>query len=112
LSPYVQNVGADGARTKDARLDFVCDREADRAIFMNHLDAQLAGKKSKFALPTRRLRKLEILWKGSTLHFDDKFWPRKKKNLSTPNKIKITVVPFALVILEPAARAHGLTHAA
>jgi len=47
---------ASQAATKDGWLDFVCVREEDRSLFMEYLDARLAGRKAKFPLPLRRSR--------------------------------------------------------
>lgn len=90
------------AATRDGRFDFVCAREADRALLMEHFDARVAGKKSKSPLPTRRFRELRIAWKGSTIHLDDKLWPNKQDKKSS-GEIKISVKPSALIILQPAA---------
>jgi hypothetical protein len=92
---------ASQAATKDGQLDFVCARQADRRLLMNHLSARLAEKKHKFPLPIRRFRQLRIVWRGSALHFDDQFWPRKKGTLESPSEIEITVRPSALIILQP-----------
>jgi len=92
---------ASQAATKDGRLDFVCAREEDRSLLMEYLDARLAGQRVKFPLPLRRIRKLNIVWENSTLHFDDKVWPRKNKKAKTPSDIEIMVKPSALVILQP-----------
>ena len=89
------------AATRDGRFDFVCARAADRALLMEHFDARIAGKKSKSPLPTRRFRELRIAWKGSTIHFDDKLWPDTKQSRRSSSKIKITVKPSALIILQP-----------
>ena len=94
---------ASHAATKDGQLDFVCAREADRSLLMEHLAARLAEKKHKFPLPIRKFRQLRIVWRGSTLHLDDEPWPRKKEKPKSPSEIKITVKPSALVILQPAA---------
>src|SRR5437773_10175675 len=67
------------AATKDGEFDFVCAREADRSVLMEHFDARLARKKSRFPLPTGRFRQLGIVWEGSTLHFDDELWPSKNQ---------------------------------
>lgn len=56
------------ALSDDGYLDFVCARETDRPLLMHHLDARLAGKRSKFLLPTRRFRQLRIVWRKSILH--------------------------------------------
>jgi diacylglycerol kinase (ATP) len=93
---------ASQAATKDGQLDFICAREADRPLLMEHLSARLAEKKHKFPLPIRRFRKLRIAWRGSTLHFDDQFWPHKKQKPKNLREIEITVKPSALVILQPA----------
>ncbi len=94
---------ASQAATKDGQLDFVCAREVDRSLLMNHLDARLAGKKHKFPLPIRKFRQLQVTWRGSTLHIDDEPWPGKKQKPKSPSKIEITVKPSALVILQPTA---------
>jgi diacylglycerol kinase (ATP) len=91
------------AATKDGQFDFVCARQADYALLLEHLDARVAGKKSKSPLPARRFRELRVVWKGSTLHLDDKLWPEKKQSEKSSNEIKITVKPSALIILQPAA---------
>jgi diacylglycerol kinase (ATP) len=95
---------ASQAATKDGQLDFVCAREVDRSLLMEHLEARLAGKNHKFPLPIRRFRQLRIVWEGSTLHIDDEPWPRKKQKPKRPSGIEITVKPSALVILQPATR--------
>jgi diacylglycerol kinase family enzyme len=94
---------ASQAATRDCRLDFVCVREGDRPLFMEYLDARLAGRRSKFPLPLRRFRDLKVVWQKSPLHFDDKLWPRKNQKPKSPSEIEITVKPSALVILQPAA---------
>ncbi len=91
------------AVTKDGQFDFVCARQADYALLLEHLDARVAGKKSKSPLPARRFHELRVVWKGSTLHLDDKLWPEKKQSEKSSNEIKITVKPSALIILQPAA---------
>ena len=91
------------AATRDGEFDFVCVREDDRPILMRHLDARLAGEKTKFPFSTRKFRKLKTVWKKSTFHFDDKLWPRKKQKPGSPSEIEITVKPSALLILQPAA---------
>ena len=96
---------ASQAATKDGQLDFVCAREADRSLLTEHLDARLAGKKHKFPLPIRRFCHLRIIWKGSTLHFDDETWSGKKEKSKSPSEIEINVKPSAIIVLQPAANA-------
>ena len=83
-------------------------REEDRSLLMQYLDARLAGQRVKFPLPLRRFRKLNIVWENSTLHFDDKVWPRKNEKAKSPSDIEITVKPSALVILQPGRAEHKL----
>jgi diacylglycerol kinase family enzyme len=92
---------ASQAATKNGRLDFVCAREEDRSLLMQYLDARLGGQRVKFPLPLRRFRKLNIFRENSTLHFDDKLWPRKNNKAKTPSDIEIMLKPSALVILQP-----------
>jgi diacylglycerol kinase family enzyme len=93
---------ASQAAIKDGQLDFVCAREADRSLLMDHLGARLAEKKHKFPLPIRRFHQLRIFLGESTLHLDDEPWPRKNQKLKRPSEIEISVKPSALVILQPA----------
>jgi hypothetical protein len=81
-------------------LDFVGVREGDRSLFMEHLNARLAGRRTKFPLPVRRFRESKVVWQNSTLHFDSKLWPHKNLKVKSPSEIKITVKPSALVILQ------------
>jgi diacylglycerol kinase family enzyme len=90
------------AATKDGEFDFLCVREDDRPVLTRHLDARLAGKKSKFPFSTQRFRKLKIVWEKSPFHLDDKIWPKKKQEPESPSEIEITVKPSALLILQPA----------
>jgi len=92
---------ASQAATKDGRLDFVCAREKERTLFMKYLDARLTGTRTRFPLPFRKFRELTIVWKNSTIHFDGKVWPRKKKKVKSTGEIKIIVKPSGLVILQP-----------
>jgi diacylglycerol kinase family enzyme len=93
---------ASQAATKDGQLDFVCARETDRSLLLDHLNARLAEKKHKFPLSIRRFRHLRLVWNGSTLHLDDEAWPRKKQKPKNPTEVEITVKPSALVILQSA----------
>jgi diacylglycerol kinase (ATP) len=100
---------ASRAATKDGRLDFVCVREKDRSVFMEHLDARLAGRRNKFPLRLRKFRQLRIVWENSALHFDGKPWPRKNQNVKSPSEIEITVKPSALVLLQPVRAERAVT---
>jgi diacylglycerol kinase (ATP) len=91
------------ASTKDGRFDLVRVGESDRSALMEYLEARLAGQKVKLALPIRRFRRLKTISKKSTIHLDDTFWPRKKKQSKHRSEIEITVKPSALIVLQPAA---------
>jgi diacylglycerol kinase (ATP) len=65
------------AGTKDGEFDFLCVREDDRPALTRHLDARLAGKKSKFPLSTQKFRKLKAVWEKSPFHFDTNFGQKK-----------------------------------
>src|SRR5207237_8825931 len=45
---------ASQAATRDSRLNFVCVREEECSLFMEYLNARLAGRRAKFPLPLRR----------------------------------------------------------
>jgi diacylglycerol kinase (ATP) len=90
------------ASSKDGRLDLICVGERDRSALMEYLGARLAGQKTKPSLPIRRFRKLRIYARKSTIHIDDRFWPRKKRQTKCWNKIEITVKPSALIVQQPA----------
>jgi diacylglycerol kinase family enzyme len=95
------------ASTKDGRFDLVCVSERDRSTLMEYLDARLAGQKTKLSLPIRRFRKLKISSKKSTIHLDDRCWPRKKKHSKHRNEIEITVKQSALIVRQPALSLNG-----
>lgn len=90
------------AGTRDGRFDFACARAADSAHLLEHFEARVAGKKGKSPLPARKFRELRVVWKGQTIHLDDKLWPKKKQSGKPSGEINITVKPSALIILQPA----------
>ena len=104
----IQSIGpglylASPALIQDGYLDFVYAREEDRSLFIDYLDAWLAGRKRKrFPLPLSRFRRLKFDWNGSRLHCDGKLRPPKKAKVKeATNKIEVTVKPSSLVILQP-----------
>ena len=105
IGPVLYLASKAAAATKDGQLDFVCARETDQSLLLDHLAARLAKKKHKFPLPIRKFRQLRIVWEGMTLHLDDEVWPRKKQKPKNQIEIEITVRASALVILQPAANA-------
>jgi hypothetical protein len=95
---------ASQAATQDGQLDFVCAREVDRPFLWSTPKRGWREKSTNFRCPFEGSRRLRIVWEGSTLHIDDEHWPRKKEKPKSPSEIEITLKPFALVILPPAAR--------
>jgi diacylglycerol kinase (ATP) len=95
------------ASSKDGQFDLICVGERDRCVLMEYLGARLAGQKTNLSLPIRRFRRLTISSRKSTIHLDDRFWPRKKRQSKRWNKIKITVKPSALILRQPALNLNG-----
>ena len=95
------------ASTKDGRFDLVCVSESDRSAFMEYLEARLAGHKTKLSLPIRRFCRLNIYSKKSTIHLDDRLWPRTKQQSKHRSEIEITVKPSALIVRQPAVNLNG-----
>jgi diacylglycerol kinase (ATP) len=93
------------AKTDDGRLDFVAVREHERKVFINHVDAHLAGKKERLPLTPRKFRELKITSPVGATHLDGESWPRKKKNNGTlRGRVEITVKRAALLIWQPRRR--------
>ena len=87
------------AATDDRRLDFVAVREDERQMFIQHLDAHLAGRRERAPLAPRRFRELKISSLSGAMHLDSRQWPGKKQNNSTRRgAVEITIKPAALMI--------------
>ena len=86
------------AKTDDGRLDFVAVRENERRDFTKHVDAHLAGRKTRVPLPARKFRELKITSPSSAMHLDGEPGPGKKKNGKARGKVEITVKRAALLI--------------
>jgi diacylglycerol kinase (ATP) len=70
---------ASQAATTDGRLDFVCAREEDRSLFMEYLDARLAGRRPKFPRLLRRFRNSKIIWQTRRFTSTTNFGHAKSK---------------------------------
>jgi diacylglycerol kinase family enzyme len=93
------------AKTDDGRLDFVAVREHERKVFINHVDAHLAGKKERLPLTPRKFRELKITSPVGATHLDGESWPRKKTNNGTVRgRVEITVKRAALLIWQSRRR--------
>ena len=89
---------APNAKSDDGQLDFVGAREEEREKLLNYLDARLAGVKSKLPLQPKKFTRMQILWKKSPMHFDDKIWPGEDDKKVDESKIEIGVKSAALQI--------------
>jgi diacylglycerol kinase (ATP) len=90
------------ARTADGRLDFVAVREQDRKIFIQSVDAHLAGRKERVPLRPRKFRELKITSASGAMHLDGEPWPsRKTNNGKVRGSIEVTVKRAALLIWQP-----------
>jgi diacylglycerol kinase family enzyme len=93
------------AKTDDGRLDFVAVREHDRKVFINHVDAHLAGRKGRVLLTPRKFRELKITLPSGAMHLDGEPGPSKKKNNGKARgKVEITVKRAALLIWQSQRR--------
>ena len=87
------------AKTDDGQLDFVAVQEHQRAVFIKHVDAHLAGRKERLPLTPRKFRELKITSPAGSIHLDGEQWPQRKKNAKkTAGRIEITVNRAALLI--------------
>jgi diacylglycerol kinase family enzyme len=90
------------AASDDGVLDFVSVRERERDLFLEYLDARVAGDASRFPLPGRKFRDLRIIECAASMHFDSKIWPEKKDKPKRRGPVEISVRPAALMICAPA----------
>ena len=86
------------ATSDDGMLDFVSVREDERDLFLEYLNARVAGDTPRFPLPARKFRDLRIIERAASMHFDSKVWPEKKDKPKRRGPIEITVRPAALMI--------------
>jgi diacylglycerol kinase family enzyme len=89
------------AATDDCQLDFVAVREDERQVFIQHVDAHLAGLKERNPLTPRRFGELKISSLSGAMHLDGKQWPNKKEKLRKRSAIQVGVRPAALMIWRP-----------
>ena len=100
----------------DGALDFVLLPEEGRGEFDEYLSYRLEGKQDAPYLKVRRGRRLEFVWDGSVVHFDDGVWPKKEKKRKRaweratkkarrdgPPSVEITLKEGGLEFLIPSA---------
>jgi len=88
------------AKTDDGQLDFVAVRDQDRRVFIEHVDAHLAGRKEGVPLAPQKFRELKITSPIGAMHLDGEPWPNTK-NEKTRGKVEITAKRAALIIWCP-----------
>jgi diacylglycerol kinase (ATP) len=91
-----------GAQINDGLLDVVFVSKAEQAKLSQYISDRLKNKRSRAKLTVHQGRHLQVEWKSSPVHLDDKPWPEDanaKPSLS--NAIDIKTDPGALVFLKP-----------
>jgi diacylglycerol kinase (ATP) len=91
-----------GAQIDDGLLDVVFVSKGEQAKLRQYISDRLKNKRSRAKLTVHQGRHLQVEWKSSPVHLDDKPWPEEtqtKPRLS--NAIDIKTDPGALVFLKP-----------
>lgn len=90
------------AQTNDGLLDVVLVSKGEQAKLRQYISDRLKNKRSRAKLTVHQGRHLQIEWKSSPVHLDDKPWPEKTKTKARlSNAIDIKTDPGALVFLKP-----------
>jgi diacylglycerol kinase (ATP) len=91
-----------GAQINDGLLDVVFVSKAEQAKLRQYISDRLKNKRSRAKLTVHQGRHLQIEWKSSPVHLDDKPWPEETKTKPIlSNAIDIKTDPGALVFLKP-----------
>lgn len=95
------------ARINDGLLDVVFVAKGEQSKLRQYISDRLKHKRSRVNLTVHQGRHLQVEWKSSPVHIDDKPWPENK---SAPpvlsNAIDIRADPGALVFLTPRPGRH------
>ena len=90
------------AQTNDGLLDVVFVPKGDQAKLSQCISDRLKHKRSRVKLTVHQGRHLQVEWKSSPVHIDDKPWPEDgNAHPVLPNAIDIKTDPGALVFLKP-----------
>jgi len=89
------------AASDDGMVDFVSVREDERDIFLEYLNARVAGDTPRFPLSARKVRDVRIIVRAASMHLDSKVWPEQNDMPKRRGPIEITVRPAALMIWRP-----------
>jgi diacylglycerol kinase (ATP) len=90
------------AQINDGLLDVVFVSKGDQAKLGQYISDRIKRKPSRANLTVRQGRHLQVEWKRSPVHIDDKPWPEDEDaHPVLSNAIDIKVDPGALVFLKP-----------
>jgi diacylglycerol kinase family enzyme len=90
------------AQINDGLLDVVFVAKSDQAKLRQYISDRIKRKPARASLTVRQGRHLQVEWKRSPVHIDDKPWPEDEHAhsvLSSASDIRID--PGALVFLKP-----------
>ena len=91
-----------GAQINDGLLDVVFVSKGEQAKLSQYISDRLKNKRSRVKLTVRQGRHLQVEWKSSPVHIDDKPWPEDQDGRpALSNAIDIKTDPGALVFLQP-----------
>jgi diacylglycerol kinase (ATP) len=90
------------AQINDGLLDVVFVSKDEQAKLREYISDRIKHKRSRVNLTVHQGRHLQVEWKSSPVHIDDRPWPEDKNgNRVLSNAIDIKTDPGALVFLKP-----------
>jgi len=90
------------AQINDGLLDVVFVAKGEQTKLSQYISDRLKHKRSRVNLTVHQGRHLQVEWKSSPVHIDDKPWPEEENaNWVLSNAIDIKTDPGALVFLKP-----------
>jgi diacylglycerol kinase (ATP) len=90
------------AQINDGLLDVVFVPKGEQAKLSQYISDRINHKRSRVNLTARQGRHLQVEWKSSPVHIDDKPWPEDADgHRILSNAIDIKTDPGALVFLKP-----------
>ena len=91
-----------GAQINDGLLDVVFVSKGEEAKLSQYISDRLKNKRSRAKLTVHQGRHLQVEWKSSPVHIDDKPWPEDgNAHPVLSNAIDIKTDPGAIVFLKP-----------
>jgi diacylglycerol kinase (ATP) len=90
------------AQINDGLLDVVFVSKGEQAKLNQYISDRLKNRRSRVKLTVHQGRHLQVEWKSSPVHLDDKPWPEDQDGKPVlSNAIDIKTDPGALVFLKP-----------